>query len=116
MPGCHKPGAGTYYPAMLKPNGSVPSGSSHPDVDINLITSPSPAKYNERLCLVLSLTSTYEYMQNHKETGICKPSIVSMLLKSIPVPKCFPADTMHLFALNSSQLLISLWHGSISHV
>jgi len=115
MPGCHKPGAGMYYPTMLKPNGSVPSGSSHPDVDINLITIPSPDKYNERLCLVLSLTSTNEYVQNHRETGICKPSIVSTLPKSIPIPKCFPADTMHLFTLNISQLLISLWHGSIDH-
>ena len=115
MPGHHKPGAGTYYPAMLKPNGSVPSGSSHPDVDINLITVPSPDEYNERLRLVLSSTSTNEYMQNHRETGICKPSIVSTLPKSIPVPKCFPADTMHLFALNISQLLISLWRGSINH-
>jgi len=115
MPGRHKPGAGTYYPAMLKPNGSVPSGSSHPDVDINLITVPSPDEYNERLRLVLSSTSTNEYVQNRRETGICKPSIVSALPKSIPVPKCFPADTMHLFALNISQLLISLWRGSIDH-
>ena len=40
---------------------------------------------------------------------------VSVLLKAIPVLKCFPVDTMHLFMLNISQLLISLWHGSIDH-
>jgi len=118
MPGRHKPGAGTYYPAMLRPHGdpsALPPGSAHPDVSINSITTPSPAEYNERLCCVLGSTSTYEYVNNRKETGICKPSIVSALLKAIPVPKCFPADTMHLFVLNISQLLISLWRGSIDH-
>jgi len=103
---------------MLKPHGdpsALPPGSAHPDVSINSITTPLPAKYNKRLCHVLGSTSTYEYVNNRKETGICKPSIISRLPKSIPVPKCFPADTMHLFALNISQLLVSLWHGSIYH-
>jgi len=118
MPGCHKPGAGTYYPAMLKPHGDpsvLPPGLAHPDVSINSITTPLPAEYNERLCCVLGSMSTYEYVNNHKETGICKPSIISGLPKSIPILKCFPADTMHLFALNISQLLVSLWRGSIYH-
>lgn len=116
MPGRHKPGAGTYYPAMLKPHGAaLPPGSSHQDFDINSITTPSPDEYNERLRYVLGSTSIREYERRRKETGICKPSIVSALPKSIPVPKCFPADTMHLFALNISQLLISLWRGSIDH-
>jgi len=115
MPGCHKPGVGTYYPAMLKPHSSVLPGSAHPDIDINSITTPSPDEYNKRLCLVLGSTSNHEYMQRHRETGICKPSIVSALPKAIPVPKCFPADTMHLFGLNITQLLISLWRGSIDH-
>jgi len=115
MPGCHKPGAGTYYPTMLKPHGAVPSGSGHPDVNINLITTPLPDKYNKRLCNVLGSTSNHEYVRHCKENGICKQSIVSALPKSIAVPKCFPVDTMHLFALNISQLLISLWHDSIDH-
>jgi len=115
MPGHHKPGVGTYYPAMLKPHSSVLPGSAHPDIDINSITTPLPDEYNKKLCLVLGSTSTQEYVQCRRETGICKPSIVSMLPKSIPVPKCFPADTMHLFGLNIAQLLISLWRGSIDH-
>ena len=115
MPGHHKPGIGTYYPTMLKPHGSIPPGSAHPDIDINLITTPSLDKYSKKLHLVLGSTSTQEFMQHHRETGICKPSIVSVLPKSIPVPKCFPADTMHLFALNIPQPLISLWHGNINH-
>jgi hypothetical protein len=116
MPGRHKPGAGTYYPAMLKPQGSVPPGLGHPDININLITTPLPDEYNDRLHHVLGSTSICEYERRHKETGICKPSIVSALPKSIPVLKCFPADTMHLFTLNISQLLVSLWCGNIDHV
>ena len=116
MPGRHKPGAGNYYPAMLKPHGAVlPPGSGHPDIDINSITTPSPDEYNERLRFVLGSASTREYERRRKETGICKPSIVSALPKAIPILKCFPADTMHLFALNISQLLISLWRGNIDH-
>jgi hypothetical protein len=69
----------------------------------------------KRFCHVLGSTSTCEYKCHHKETGICKPLIVSALLKSIPVLKYFSADTMHLFMLNISQLLISLWCGSIDH-
>ena len=116
MPGRHKPGAGTYYPAMLKPHAAaLPSGSGHSDININLITTPSPDEYDKRLCHVLGSTSICEYKCHYKETGICKQSIVSVLPKSIPVPKCFPADTMHLFALNISQLLIALWRGSINH-
>ena len=115
MPGRHKPGAGTYYPAMLKPHGSLPSGSSHPDIDINSISIPSLDEYNERLQHVLSSTSTREYERRCRETGICKPSIISALPKTILVPKCFPVDTMHLFGLNLGQLLVALWHGSIDH-
>lgn len=57
-----------------------------------------------------------EYECRHKKIGICKLSIIFALPKSIPVPKCFPMDTMHLFGLDISQLLISLWCGNIDHV
>jgi hypothetical protein len=109
MPGRHKPGAGTYYPIVLKPNGSLPPGSSHSDIDINSITTPSPDEY------VLGLTSNRDYECCRRETRICKLSIVSALPKSIPVLKCFPADTTHLFGLNLSQLFVSLWCGNIDH-
>jgi hypothetical protein len=116
MPGHHKPSAGTYYPAMLKPHDAeLPPRSSHQDFDINSITTPSPDEYNERLCYILSSISTHKYACHHKETRICKPSIVSTLPNSIPILKCFSADTMHLFMLNISQLLISLWCGSINY-
>ena len=118
MPGCHKHGAGTYYPAMLKPDGpdeTLPRGSRHPDININSIATPSVGNYTERLHHVLGSKSIHEYEQRRRETGVCKPSIVSALPKSVPVPKCFPADTMHLFGLNLSQLLVSLWRGSIEH-
>ncbi|KAF8240387.1 hypothetical protein L208DRAFT_1539389, partial [Tricholoma matsutake] len=115
MPGCHKPGVGNYYPAMLKPHSTLPPGSSHMDIDINSITTPSLEGYNKRLHYVLGSTSTHGYERHRKETGICKQSIVSALPKSIPVLKCFPVDTMHFFGLNISQLLVSLWRGGIDH-
>ena len=114
MPGRHKPGIGTYYPAMLRPNGKVPKGSSHADINVTQIATPLVESYNERLNYLLVSASSRQYEKRRRETGIRKPSIVSGLPKSIPAPKCFPADTMHLF-LNISQLLVSLLHGSIEH-
>jgi len=101
---------------MLWPQGDgVPAGSSHADIDVTKISAPLLESYNERLDSVLAATSSRSYKRCRRETGICKPSIVSGLPKSIPVPKCFPADTMHLFGLNLGQLLVSLWRGTIDH-
>lgn len=89
MPRCHKPGAGNYYLMMLKPHGTLPSGSSHADININSITTPSLEEYNERLHYVLGSTSHCDYERHCKKTRICKPSIISALPKSIPVLQFF---------------------------
>lgn len=115
MHGRHKPGCATYYPVLLKPRGPLPKNSSHPDIDINAITLPEVEEYNKRLNYVLTSSSQYQYEQRRKETGISKPSLLSGLPKSIPVPKCFPADTMHLYGLNIPTLLMDLWQGKIDH-
>lgn len=116
MPGRHKAGSGTYYPVMLKPIGDrIPVGASHPSIPIDSIKTPSPEEYDEKLKYVLTSPSARQYESRRRDTGIYKPSIVSALPKSFPVPKCFPADTMHLFGLNLAQLLISLWRGTIDH-
>jgi len=118
MQGQHKPGIGTYYPVMLCPNGDlddIPPGSHHPSISIESIQTPSAHEYNDKLEYVLTSRSTRQYELRRCNTGICKPSIVSALPKSFPVPKCFPADTMHLFGLNLCQLLIPLWQGTIDH-
>ncbi len=103
---------------MLCPNGDlddIPPGSRHPSISIESIQTPSAHEYNDKLEYVLTSPSTCQYELHRRNTGICKPSIVSALLKSFPVPKCFPANTMHLFGLNLCQLLIPLWQGTIDH-
>jgi hypothetical protein len=116
MPGRHKPGVGTYYPAMLQPTGNkVPIGASHPTISITSITTPSVDDYKENLQYVLASPSGRQFERRRRETGLRKPSIISALPKSFPVPKCFPADTMHLFSLNLTQLLVALWRGTIDH-
>jgi hypothetical protein len=115
MPGRHKPGVGVYYPVMLRPEGSgIPPASSHPDIDINTIATPTSISYSENLQHVLTSRSTTQYEKRRRETGICKPSIISSLLKAFPLPGCFPADTMHL-GLNLGQLLVTLWRGTLEH-
>ncbi|KAL0572505.1 hypothetical protein V5O48_009458 [Marasmius crinis-equi] len=115
MPRRHKPGVGTYYPAMLQPNGdNLPKASRHDDIDINAIRMRTPAEYKEQLCYVLSSKTTHEFEDRCKETGLRKRSIVSALPKAIPAPKSLPADVMHLF-YNISQLLSSSWRGAMDH-
>jgi len=104
-----------YYPVLLKPDGPhLPPGSSHSDIDINQIVTPSSESYHQNLNYVLTSPSVRQYEQHCKETGICKPSIVEGLSKTFPIPGCFPADLMHL-GLNLGQLLVSLWRGTIEH-
>ena len=80
MPGRHKPGVGVYYPVMLKPDDQdglvIPPGSSHMDVDINQITTPSSGSYFRNLHHVLTSRSGRQYEARRRETGIRKPSIV----------------------------------------
>jgi hypothetical protein len=115
MPGRHKPGVGMYYPVMLKPDGDgIPTGSNHIDIDINQIAIPSSKSYFENLHHVLGSPSGRQYEARRRETGIRKPSIVEGLSKVFPIPGCFPADLMHL-GLNLSQLLVSLWRGTMEH-
>ena len=115
MPGRHKSGVGMYYPVMLKPDRpDIPSGSNNPDIDINKVMIPSSRSYYENLHHVLASPSVRQYEARRRETGIHKPSIVEGLPKTFPIPRCFPADTMHL-ELNIGQLQVSLWRGTIEH-
>jgi hypothetical protein len=106
MPGRHKPNIGMYYPIMLRPDGpGVPAGSSHPDININQIVTPSMQSYYNNLHCILASPSLTQYELWHKETGIRKPSIIKGLSKTFPIPGCFPTDTMHLI-LNLGHLLV----------
>ncbi|KAL0567757.1 hypothetical protein V5O48_014238 [Marasmius crinis-equi] len=114
MPGRHKPGIGTYYPAMLRPDGDLPPGASHGDIDINTIETPTVEDYTERLRYVLASKTPNEYEFRRRETGIRLPSLIAGVPKSIHPAKACPTDIMHLF-LNVCTLLVSLWRGTISH-
>ena len=55
MLGRHKPNVGMCYPVMLRPDGpGVPAGSTHPDIDINQIVTPSMQFYYNNLHCVLA--------------------------------------------------------------
>jgi len=76
-------------------------------------TDPSPEVYNANLAAVVASQNSTEFERNRKNTGISKPSILSGLHPklTLPVPKCFTVDLMHLLFLDLGDLLISLWRG-----
>ncbi|KAI0054811.1 hypothetical protein BV25DRAFT_1873269 [Artomyces pyxidatus] len=117
MQGRHKPNAPHYYPARLKPHNYVMPGSDHDDVSLrSLIAVSSEAtaqRYEANLAIVIRSSGPTQYRKNRLETGICKPSIFSGIPRFLGVPAGFPADLMHLASLNLTDLLISLWRGTI---
>ena len=113
LPGRHKPGLGCYYPVLLKPLGPDIPGSSHPDVRLSQIRLPSPTTYKNNLRLLVQAENQNQYEQLRKATGLCKPSIFSGLIRTLPFPLSSPLDSFHLCALNLCCLLIELWRGTI---
>ncbi|KAL0059792.1 hypothetical protein AAF712_013433 [Marasmius tenuissimus] len=105
MPGRHKPGVGTYYPAMLWPEGDlprVPAASAHPDIHVDTVTAPTVEEYEVHLQRVLEAPNMTQYKK-------------SVLPRALPCPKLFPADLMHLY-YNINQLLLQLWRGTIDYI
>ncbi|KAJ3001526.1 hypothetical protein NUW54_g6368 [Trametes sanguinea] len=113
LPGRHKANGPHYYPALLKPHGDPVSGCNHDDVLLASLRGPSAEEYDRNLRLLLSARNETQYKQLRKATGLCKPSIVSGLPRSLPIPFCFPPDLMHLTWLNIPDLYLSLWRGTI---
>ncbi|KAH9858861.1 hypothetical protein C2E23DRAFT_864672 [Lenzites betulinus] len=111
--GRHKPGCPHYYPALLKPTGPPVPGCDHDDISLSSIPLPSVESYERNLKLLLSARNETQYKQLRKATGLCKPSIMSGLSRTLPVPLCFPIDLMHLTCLNIPDLFVSLWRGTI---
>ncbi|KIL59406.1 hypothetical protein M378DRAFT_58256, partial [Amanita muscaria Koide BX008] len=56
-----------YYPAALKPDEYDIRESSHDDIDVSKLSSPSVAMYNKALLRVLQATDT-NYEQTRKAT------------------------------------------------
>ncbi|KAJ7572792.1 hypothetical protein C8J56DRAFT_1008662 [Mycena floridula] len=105
--GHHKDGSGHYYQPHSRPNNA--------NIDIRKLSLVTPAKYHERLALVLGATEdTYE--ARRKATGISKPSILDGLQPDLcfPLPMCFTVDLMHMI-LNLGDLFIKLWRGQLKY-
>jgi hypothetical protein len=103
-----------YYPAALKPEKYNVQGSSHDNVNVINLPSPSVAQYNKALLeLLQAMDANYE--QIRKATGIKRPSICLGLQpnRMLPVPRCFPLDLMHLSCLNITQHLLQIWCNTI---
>ncbi|OBZ69088.1 hypothetical protein A0H81_10834 [Grifola frondosa] len=73
-------------------------------------------RYQEGLYNLTHSQNDGEYKEQHFKTGTCKSSIFSGLdaRYQLPIPALFPADLMHLVSLNLTDLLISLWRGTMS--
>ncbi|KIL55580.1 hypothetical protein M378DRAFT_43348, partial [Amanita muscaria Koide BX008] len=112
--GRRKPQQPTYYPATLKPDDYSVKGCDHPDIDIDQINSPDTLEYQHNLRVLLQSTSKRSFNKNRLLTGIVRPSICLGFhqTKMFKVPRCFSLDIMHLFNLNLTQLLISIWRNS----
>ena len=68
-------------------------------------------EYETNLALLMKLKTQAEYEDCCKLTGISKLSLFSGLSPhcTLGVPGCFPADFMHMAALNITGLFLSLW-------
>ncbi|KAI0695490.1 hypothetical protein C8T65DRAFT_710796 [Cerioporus squamosus] len=111
--GRHKPGKGTYYPAMLRYY-----GEQSDNADINLRQrvenrAAEFARYAENLAVVEAAANQDHYVRMRLRTGIAKASIFSALLRVQLCPRGFGLDLMHLISLNIPDIIISLLRGSI---
>lgn len=120
MPGRNKPGSGLYYPVMTKPDPPYyAEASMHPDCSVrNMPPRPqddAAKRYRENVAYVANSTSNSMHEKRRLETGIAKMTIVSGLPANcvFGIPNCFPADIMHLVALNIPDLLIALWRATL---
>jgi len=113
--GHHKPGGGHYYPVLLRPDNYNVEGCDHPDIDVQHLPPASSQEYQQNLAFVMASPNDTRYKQRRKDTGISKPSLFSGLVanRMLSTPGCFPADLMHLVSLNLTDLILSLWRGTI---
>ena len=117
MKGRHKPSSGHYCAAHLRPNNSdLAENCNHQDYNFSREpTAPSPQVYVNNLKKVVNSRDQADYERNRKLTGISKPTIISGLDSklTLPVPRCFSVDLMHLLFINLAELFISLWRGTL---
>jgi hypothetical protein len=104
-----------YFPVLLRPLNYEVEGCTHADIDIRRLPSPSREQYNANLRYLVTSPNEAQYRARRLATGISKPSIFSGLDHSstLGLPYSAGSDIMHLAALNLSDLMISLWRGTI---
>ena len=112
--GQHKNTRSHYYPALLLLDNSC-NGTNHPDISSAVLPPAGDQAYSENLFHLMSMPNQCQYELCRTETGVTKAPLILGLshTRSLGVPLCMTTDIMHL-AANISDLLISLWHGSIA--
>ena len=75
----------------------------------------TPCRYLSNLQIVSESCSATVYRTRRLQTGTCKPTLFSGLdvRHRLRIPALFPADLMHLTSLNLTDLLVSLFHGTL---
>jgi hypothetical protein len=88
----------------------------HGDVDIRNLPESSCKQYQSNLCMLMASPNETQYHSWYLETGISRPSIFSGIncSNTFGLPKSAGLDIMHLGALNLSDIMISLWCGTIN--
>lgn len=111
---CRKMHGHHYYLALIKPRDRCATGSDHPDVNMFDLPSGGSERYADNLRRLIASPNQTQYEQRKTETGITKAPLILGLRPShsLGVPYCMTTDIMHL-ASNISDLLISLWRGTI---
>jgi hypothetical protein len=115
MPGRRERHGKHYFPALLRPSNYDVDGSMHGDVDVRDLPKASCEQYQSNLCFLMASPNETRYRSRRLDTGISRPSIFSGIDRSstFGLPKSAGSDIMHLGALNLSDLMISLWRGTI---
>ena len=101
---------------LLRPGNYNMDSSMHKDVNIRNLSEASYKQYSMNLHLLVRSLNKTQYHTCHLKMGISKPSIFSGITQSniLRLPKSAGSDIMHLRALNLSDLIISLWCGTIN--
>ena len=110
-------GEGTRTPdptTLLVPRNAY-HDSDHPNISSFWLPPANSQEYSANLFRLMSSPNLTQLDSRHTKTGISKAPLILGLdpTRSLGVPLTMTTDIMHLIA-NISQLLIDLWHGSVT--
>ena len=103
-----------YYPALLCPHDHIVPGTDLHDFNVFNLPEGSSSDYGDNLKKIISVHNQTQWDKMKTETGLTKPPLILGLdpTRSLGVPLSITPNIMHL-ANNISDLLISLWHGTM---